>query len=95
MAEEKVSAYELSKEFVPSSNSPVTFAGTPGVWEQGMPIGIDELQLTEDEMDELIKEHGLPLQKSSKKVDAQVQPDYEMVPPPESPEAEAAEGEVG
>jgi hypothetical protein len=45
-----------------ASGEPQVFADFPGVYAAGVPVHVDDLQLTADEADKMISDLGLPLE---------------------------------
>lgn len=64
MASEKETAYVLVEGAVTSSE-PQHFGVVPGLWQAGEPISVSDLGLSPSDMAELVKEHGLPLKRTT------------------------------
>jgi hypothetical protein len=61
---EKETAYVLQEGAVASSE-PQHFGVAPGLWEPGRPVAVSDVGLSAGEMADLVKEHGLPLKKTT------------------------------
>jgi hypothetical protein len=85
--EKKEAAYVLPEDAV-SSSEPQHFGVVPGLWTAGEPVAVSDLGLTADEMAALVKEHNLPLKKTT------AAPKLKEGETPTSAEAESAPNPV-
>lgn len=57
-------AYEL-REGATATAGPISFPGVPGVWLVGEPVTAHDLGMTEEQMDDLVENGNLPLDKTT------------------------------